>query len=184
MSFEDALQRQLPPARVGEVRLRFDENVLVGERARRTGLWPEVAGVLAVGAGVAAVAVLGVNGPLLAVGAMVLLSAALTGFSIAARGRLRGPQRFILNFATESLRLERPDRAGRQRAELVPFDAVKGLRVVPTGPRRFGLLLEYEDAKGIARGTYLLRQSPASEVEELRRAWRILLHAFGLKPSG
>jgi hypothetical protein len=180
VSFEDALQNQLPPDRIGEVRLRFDENILIGAREPRRGLWPEVGGVLALGAGIVAVVFLVQGGSLLAAGALALLSAALTGFSIAARGRLRGPTRFILNFATESLRLDAPDRLGRTVSEVVPFDSVRELTVVPTAPRHFGLLLEYTDAAQTPRRAYLVQQSPAAEVEELRRAWRILRHAFGL----
>lgn len=180
MSFEDALQSQLPPERIGEVRLRFDENILIGARPPARRLWPEAAGVLALGAGITAVVLLIQGGSLLAAGALALLSAALTGVSIVARGRLLGPTRFILNFATESLRLDGTDRLGRTVSEVVPFDSVRDLTVVPTAPRHFGLLLEYTDAAQALRRVYLVQQSPAAEVEALRRAWRILRHAFGL----
>ena len=180
MSFQESLQSQLPPERVGEVRLRFDENILVGERAPRRGPWPEVGGVLALAAGILAVALLVQGGSLLPAGALALLSAALTGFSVVARGRLLCPARFILNFATESLRLDAPDRLGRMASEVVPFDSVRDLTVVPTAPRHFGLLLEYTDAAQALRRAYLVQRSPAAEIEELRRAWRILRHAFGL----
>lgn len=180
MSFRDRLETQRPPERIGEVRLRYEDSLLVGERARRRALWPELAGVLALAAGLGALALLLVSGPLLAVGALALLAAALVGLSVAARGRQRIPERFVLNFATESLRLDGPDRTGRASSEVVPFDAVRDLEVVPTGPGQFGLLLEYTAADGEVRQRLLVRHGPAAEVETLRHGWRVLKRAFGL----
>lgn len=183
VSFADALQSQVPPGRVGEVRLRFEESLLIGERAARPGLWPEALGVLALGSGLGTLTLLTVDGSLLLACGLAVLSAAFTGTAISTRGRLRSPERFVLNFATESLRLDAPSRAGKATCEVVPFDSVVDLRVVPTGRHGFGLALDYAGADGGTRATLLVKHSGADEIDDLRRLWRVLRHAFGLRPS-
>lgn len=168
---------------MGEVRLRFEESLLIGERPRVGAPLPELFGVGAIACGVGALASLLTDGPFALAVALVLLAAGLTAASVISRGRLRTPFRFILNFATETLRLDAPGRTGRVDSELIPFDSVRDLRVAPTAHRRFGLVLDYAHSDGSTKSAWLVQQSPAAEIETLRRVWRILRHAFGLRPS-
>ena len=104
---------------MGDVRLRYEPSLLIGE-ARRPGMLPSLA--LGVGLGCAAGCVLALllparAGPVLPLALTLGVSAALLmALGAVQEARQRAVRRFVLNFATESLRLERPSRAsGRPR---------------------------------------------------------------------
>ncbi len=187
VSFERALAQNPPPSgRVGDVSLRYDPPVLVGETARGPGrgrLAADVAMLGALGAGLAAVAALvsgsGTGWPaaLAAVGGgLFLLSGAL-------ERRARGRRRFLLHFGTETLRLDLPGGLRGPTTQTVPFDAVTDLYVLVGADGVHALWVELtvrEDHPPVAR--LLVDGVPEAESEGLRRLWTTLRAAFGLRP--
>jgi hypothetical protein len=182
-TFRDALESQVPPERVGELRLRFEDSLLWLEPARVRHPGPELLGVVAVVGGVMTVAALVTGGSLWLALFGACVAAAGTAGAVILRGRVRAPTRFVLDFAGESLRLDGPGRTGRRAVASVPFDAVTDLRVVESAPRRFGLALDYKEADGTPKTVLVMQHARPEEIETLRRVWRILRNAFGIRPS-
>jgi hypothetical protein len=122
-------------------------------------------------------------------GIPVVLGLAATGF-IAAALRLEarlGRRRFVLHFATETLRLERLTWApSATRMETIPFDDVTAVDVLqrPSGDSfirvtwKAGPKEQREE-----RSAVLVDQIRPREAETLQRVWRMLHNAFGLKAS-
>lgn len=173
---------------LGDVALHYDGGRLVGESLPPPWglrLLPGLCLALAVGCAVGAGALLLVDpgGParvplLLAVGAVAGVGGAL--FLEARLGR----RRFVLHFRTESLRLETLAWAPRAtRAETVPFDEVRAVRVVERPGRRYALLVEY-GPEAAPRRAELVRDVRPGEAETLHRVWRMLHNAFGLRGAG
>ncbi|WP_163779959.1 hypothetical protein [Myxococcus vastator] len=188
-SFEDALQDNRVPGRLGDVRLRYDGGRLVGESlpppwARRVlpGLFVGVGLGCAVGAAI----LVGVREGATAAFTLGLLAAALVGLALKLESRL-GRRRFILHFRTESLRLEQLARTpGATRAAVVPFDAVRAVHMVERPGPRYALVVEYapDNADGALRRAVLVEDIRATESQTLHRVWRMLSNAFGLRGAG
>lgn len=188
MKFSEALEQTPIPRRVGDVRLRYEPSLLIGEARRRTALLPS----LAVGVGVACAigCVLALllppsAGPTLPLALVLALSAGLlTGLGMLLEARARAVRRFVLNFATESLRLERPSRAhGRPQTWVVHFDGVREVSVTARQDGTYALHVEYvptPDAQE-TRVEVLVDRVPPAEVDTLRRVWRLLRNSFGLR---
>lgn len=188
-SFEDALQENRVPGRLGDVRLRYDGGRLVGESLpppwdRR--LLPGLCVGVALGCGVGAAVLVGLEGGTVPVGAVALavLAAALVGLALRLEAGL-GRRRFVLHFRSESLRVERLAWApGATRAELVPFDAVKAVHMVERPGPRYALVVEYAVEGGPTRRALLVEGVRPAEGETLHRVWRMLSNAFGLRGAG
>jgi hypothetical protein len=184
MRFEEALRESQVPRRVGDVRLRYEQRLLIGETTRLRG-WADGALLMAaVGSGLGCLALLILSSTTASlVGAAGL--AILAGLSFAAstfiEQRARRPRRFVLNFDSETLRLEAPARmTGNPRSLTIPFDAIRDVAVV-TGPGRgFWLEARFEEDGG-ERAQVLVDRVAPGEVETLRRVWRLLRDAFGLR---
>lgn len=190
MSFARALEENPIPRRLGGVRLRYESSLLIVESRPRlgaSGLLPEsllVGGLACALSGVTLllqgsserdVALAGVLA-----GATGLLIAG--GVLAARRGRAR--RRFVLNFATESLRLDLPT-AAASRSTVVHFDGVTDVAVVPRRDGTFTLAVTYLPAPGAAPVTEVLIDRVSSrDVPHLRRVWRLLRGAFGLRAPG
>lgn len=182
MDFEDALERTQRLERVGELRLRYETSLLIAEPPPAP---RDLKRQLVRFAGVAMM--------LLAVGTLLLSPAGTapwSAFAIAVVGSvlfLAGERlfpeparrRFVLNFATESLRID--DLPPHPRTRVLPFDDITALDVVPDGSGRFALRLS---ARGAAATELLVRAVSADDVEQLRRLWRLLCDAFGIRRAG
>ncbi|WP_426750938.1 hypothetical protein [Myxococcus sp. Y35] len=188
-SFEDALQDNRVPGRLGDVRLRYDGGRLVGESLpppwdRRA--LPSLCVGVGLGCAVGAALLVGMRegaGPAAALG---LLAAALVGLALKLEAHV-GRRRFVLHFRSESLRLERLTWApGATHAELVPFDAVRAVHMVERPGPRYALVVEYapDAAEGPLRRAVLVEHIRATEGETLHRVWRLLSNAFGLRGAG
>nr|WP_225936981.1 hypothetical protein [Myxococcus sp. RHSTA-1-4] len=177
------------PGRLGDVRLRYDGGRLVGEslpppweRRLLPGLCVGVAFGCTVGAAVLAGLEAGAV-PAASV-ALAVLAALLVGLALRLESRL-GRRRFVLHFRSESLRVERLAwTPGATRAELVPFDAVKAVHVVERPGPRYALVVEYAPEGEPARRAVLVEHVRPAEGETLRRVWRMLSNAFGLRGAG
>ena len=184
MGFEDSLQSQRPPARVGEVRLSFEGSFFLGQADHpRDTHAAELLNLGAVAGGVSALAVLLADGSSLAAALLALAAGALGLCAIVFRRRVRARRAFSLNFATESLRVDFLEgRLARPRTEIVPFDAVEAVEIVPAAGRH-RLEVIYRTDRGRVRRA-LIEHARPDEVEALRRLWRLLRNGFGLKPAG
>jgi len=179
------------PRKVGDVRLRYETSLLIGETQRRLGLWPVLA--LGVGLGCASGSVLVLlfpenAGPTLPLSiTLAVLGGMLVMLSMGMEARTRGVRRFVLNFATESLRLEVPQPMRRRPStSIIHFDAVRAVEVVGREGGRQALTVSYLpslDAPQV-RAELLVDGVTPQEQQPLERLLRMLRNAFGLKQIG
>ena len=190
VSFADALVENRIPPRVGDVRLRYDEGRMVGESLPPTvsqRLLPELCVVLAGACALGSMTLLAVApsqyGMPVALG---LAAAAFIGAALRIEARL-GRRRFVLHFATETLRLERLTWApSATRTEAIPFDDVTAVDALQRPSGLYFIRVTYKTGpkeQREERTAILVDQIRPSEEETLRRVWRMLHNAFGLKAS-
>ncbi|MFL5345898.1 MAG: hypothetical protein ACJ8AT_14000 [Hyalangium sp.] len=190
MSFADALVENRIPPRLGDVLLRYDEGRLVGESLppsweRR--LLPELCLWLAAACGVGSLALLVLAPSHYGVpAALGLAAAALIGYALRLEARL-GRRRFVLHFATETLRLDRLSWApSATRTQAIPFDDVTAVEVVQRPSGHYAIIVTWKagpENKREERRAALVEQVRPSEAATLERVWRMLHNAFGLKAS-
>jgi hypothetical protein len=195
VSFADALVENRIPPRVGDVRLRYDEGRMVGQSLPPTvsqRLLPELCIMLAALCALSSMTLLAVVPSqygvpvVLGVGATALMAAALK-----LEARL-GRRRFVLHFATETLRLERLAWApSATRMETIPFDDVTAVDALQRPSGHYFIRVTWKAAPPKPgskepreeRTAVLVDQIHPGEVETMRRVWRMLHNAFGLKAS-
>jgi hypothetical protein len=150
-------------------------------------LVPELCVLLAAACGLGSLTLLGVEpshyGTPAALG---LGAAAFIGYALRMEARL-GRRRFVLHFATETLRLERLAWApSATRTETIPFDDVTAVHVVQRPTGHYAILIVYQAGppkRREERRAVLVEQARPGEAETLHRVWRMLHNAFGLKAS-
>jgi hypothetical protein len=185
LDFPSALARNLPPRRLGPVRLRYEDSCLLldvlppaGERRLRSAL--EGAGL---GAGACALLLLalpGGPGPVAAATAL-LLGAGLMGTAAAVRPPASAVHRCALLFDAEVLVLEFPAAAFRPaRSVRVPFDAVSALHWEPAAHARGeDVVLAWEEEDGSGHEALIVRgvrgEKIRSDVEALLGRLRTML---------
>jgi hypothetical protein len=182
--FAQALEAHPAPRRLGDVALRYEPSMLIGQ-ADRPPRTPAAATAL-VAALTLGLATVGAalldwgDGSLLAVGLAAVTTFALT---IWLEQRDRRQRRFVCNFETNSLRLDfSTPIAGRPRTLVVHFDGVRALGVLAQGDGRFALAVDFvpsAEAPGLLREV-LVAHVPARALEDLERLERVLHGAFGL----
>jgi hypothetical protein len=190
VSFADALVENRIPPRVGDVRLRYDEGRMVGESLPPTvsqRLLPELCVVLAGACALGSMTLLAVAPSQYGVPvALGLAAAAFIGAALRIEARL-GRRRFVLHFATETLRLERLTWApSATRTEAIPFDDVTAVDALQRPSGLYFIRVTYKTGpkeRREERTAILVDQIRPSEEETLRRVWRMLHNAFGLKAS-
>jgi hypothetical protein len=182
--FADTLAAHPAPSRLGDVALRYEPSMLIGEtpKAARS-LAPTAAWVVGIAALVVALGLLLAGAPVAPIAVMVALGA-VGAFASVWLDRLdRRQRRFVANFATTSLRLDFVTPfAGRPRTLVMPFDAVKALHLIEQGP---GLACLTVDFVPPGAGAELLREVLVAFIPEAERAAaerleRVLSGAFGL----
>lgn len=191
MSFADALAQNRPPARIGDVRFVYQSSLLIGEPlGPRSSIAaaPEALFVAGFGAAAGCIAVLALPSddatvPLafgMGIGAVVSIGAA-----ILLDRRRRARRSFVLNFATEVLRLEWAEPTGRPQLAAVPFDDVTDVEIIERPHSRLGIRLEFRARKprGVVRRVVLIDRVPPAQGDELRRTLRLLRGAFGLRST-
>lgn len=182
--FADALADNPAPTRLGDIGLRYEPSMLIGETPKgRESLWPTVVWVGAVACLVIALGLLLVGAPLVAIGIM----AGLGALGMLANSWLervdRRQRRFVVNFATNSLRLDFVTPfAGRPRTLVVPFDAVKAVTLLEQAPALWVLTVDFVPPLGRAE---VLREVlaafiPQAQHQDAERLERVLAGAFGL----
>lgn len=182
MDFEDALERTPRLERVGSLHLRYETSLLIaeppprGRDVRRTAV--RAAGFILMLFALGSVllstkAAFPWTGVVLATVASALLLAGDRLFP-AARSR-----RFVLNFATESLRID--DLPPRPRTRILRFDDVVALEVTPQRDGQFSLVAT---TRGRPSRELLLGDVAPDDVEALRTLWRVMTDAFGVRRPG
>lgn len=179
--FADALATHQAPAAVGDVSLRYEPSMLIGETAaprrsiRPTFTWTLGVSSLLLGVGV----LLGDAAVGLGVG-LVLGGGALLGAAAWLERLEKRRRRFVANFATNSLRLDfATPVAGYARTLVVPFDAVKALALVEQEDGARCLLVDFAVGPSTLREV-LVAFIPTSQDAEAERLERVLRGAFGL----
>lgn len=182
--FEDALAGNPAPRRLGDVVLRYDSSMLVGEtrRAPRS-VWPTLAWTSGVVGLVAAIGAVAIGAPLALGGLFTVLGAAGLAGATWLEVRERRTRRFVVNFASTSLRLDFVTPfVGRPRTLVVPFDAVRAVDLFEQGDGGRCLTVDFVPQVGSSE---LLREVLAAfigreELEQAHRLQRVLEGAFGL----
>jgi hypothetical protein len=192
VNFADALVENRIPPRLGDVRLRYDEGRMIGESLPPTfgkRLGPELCLLLGTACGVGSLALLMLAPSHYGAPAGVaLVAAALVGYALRLEARL-GRRRFVLHFATETLRLERLSWApSATRTETIPFDDVTAVQLVQRPSGHYAIVVTWKAKTGPQeqpeeRRAPLVEHVRPSEEETLYPVWRMLHNAFGLKAS-
>ena len=181
MSFRQALADNPAPAKLGDVWLRYEPSMLVGETSSASGSWrPTALSALGIGLIVLAVAALLVGASTWAGAALLSLAAAALLGSVWLSRFERRKRGFVVNFVTSTLRLDFvTPLAGRPRTLLVPFDDVRALGLMEQGDGRSCLTLDFSLQGAVLREA-LAAFIGHDELAQARRLSRVLEGAFGL----
>lgn len=179
--FADALESHPAPSSLGDVTLRYEPSMLIGEtRKLSLTIKSSVAWIIGIalllGSVGTVVTVSNVNPAIaLAIAGAVFIAAAAWIERLEKRQR-----RFVANFATNSLRLDFASPiAGYPRTLVIPFDDVRGVAVMDQADGALCLVAEFE-LQGRTLQEVLAAFVPAEKKEELERVQRVLHGAFGL----
>jgi hypothetical protein len=183
-AFADALASHPAPAQLGDITLRYETTILVGETSKvRVSLWPTVTWLGGISALIISVGLLLLAAPSEAVLAMAVLGALGLAATTWLERVERRQRRFIANFDTNHLRLDFVTPfAGRPRTLVVPFDAVKAVQLVEQGDGLSCLTVDFVPQVGRPE---VLREVlaafiPGAQRDEAERLERVLKGAFGL----
>ncbi|MBI3182090.1 MAG: hypothetical protein HYZ28_08090 [Myxococcales bacterium] len=184
VTFEQSLEKSGLPLRIGDVRLRYDTPVLVGQTDRlRSGVAPALSAASGVALALGAAGLLGAGGHPWAAGGLGLLAAVGLGAAVLLEARARRRRCFVVDFLSHTLRLDFTTPArGLPRTVVVTFDRVVSLDLLAHGDGQWALTVDFRPAEGPGE---LLREvlvafARADEVEALRRLNRLLRGALGL----
>lgn len=179
--FSDALESNPAPRALGDVTLRYEPSMLIGETARRKATWRSSAawltgfslllfsaGGLVLGWDVTLIALL------LAFGALVI------GFGAWLERFEKRQRRFVANFGTVSLRLDFTSAiAGHPRTLVVPFDSVRDVALARQFDGASCLCVDFERGGSLLREV-LVAHIPTAQLTSAERLERVLKGAFGL----
>lgn len=184
--FADVLESHPAPKALGDITLRYEPSMLIGETRKSKATWRSTAVWMA-----------GVGLLLFSAGGLVLQwDASLIAFFLVAGGMSiaaavllerfeRRQRRFVANFASITLRLDFTSPiAGHARTLLVPFDAVRDVALFRQADDASCLCVDFERDRALLREV-LVAHIPDAQLPEAERLERVLHGAFGLgKPPG
>ena len=189
MTFDEALAQNPAPKRLGDISLRYDTSILVGEADRtHRGLSITVAVLSGIAAGLGTVGALIVGAGTAVIAATALSSAGAFGLAAWLDQLSRRQRRFVLNFGTTSLRLDfSTPFANRPRTLVVHFDGVRDCAIYTQADGRLALTVDFvmsKHSEEVLREV-LVANIPLAEEEAAHRLHRVLTGAFGLgeKPA-
>lgn len=182
--FADTLAAHPAPSRLGDITLRYEPSMLIGETPKApASLGPTAAWLGGISALLIAAALVLIDAPM----AASITMAAIGAIGIAANIWLervdKRQRRFVANFATNSLRLDFVTPfAGRPRTLVMPFDSVKDLQLVDQLDGFKCLTVDFVPFVGKAQvlREVLVAFIPEAEKDEAERLERVLAGAFGL----
>lgn len=182
--FADSLAAHPAPTRLGDITLRYEPSMLIGETPHvPRSLWPTGAWLGGVSALVVALGLLLASAPIPAIVACAVLGALGLWATVWLDRIDRRQRRFVANFATNSLRLDFVTPfIGRPRTLVVTFGSVKGVSLLEQGDGRWCLTVDFVPLTGKAQ---VLREVLAAFIteeqrEDAERLERVLEGAFGL----
>ena len=184
-TFRQALESHPAPKRLGDVALRFEPSMLVGETPLPPrSLKPTIAWLVGVSAALFAVMTL-TRGDAIAVPTLL---AVLAGLGLALAVWLERVDRrrraFIVNFATTSLRLDFVTPiAGQPKTIIVHFDRVRALGFYRQADARLCLTVDFTLSDSAPESIFrevMVGSIAEEELENAHRLHRVLKGAFGL----
>jgi hypothetical protein len=182
--FADSLAAHPAPSRLGDITLRYEPSMLIGETPKvPRSLLPTVAWLLGIAALLIALGLLLVDAPIAPIAVMAARGAIGMAASIWLDRIDQRQRRFVANFATNTLRLDFVTPfAGRPRTMVLPFDSVQDLQLVEQGGGFSCLTVDFVPPTGKAE---MLREVLVAfiaehEREDAERLERVLAGAFGL----
>jgi hypothetical protein len=182
--FAQALESNPAPARLGDVRLRYEPSLLIGETARALPSLRPVMG-LVVGVGCLSFGLVALITDAALWLSTLLIAGAAAGFfgSTWLQSLERRRRRFLLNFETLTLRLDfSTPIAGAPRTLNVHFDGVRALALLDQADGRQCLVVDFVPRPGreeVFREVLVAYIGPG-ESEAAERVERVLRGAFGL----
>lgn len=182
--FDEALAQNPAPKRLGDIQLRYEPSLLIGEADRppRGVIFAAVL-IAGVGFGLGTVASLLTGAPDSTVGLCALLTGGAFFALVQLDQRSRRQRRFVLNFGTTSLRLDfSTPFANRPRTMVVHFDGVKDCTLCTQGDGQIAITVDFVTS---ATSLEVLREVlvaniPVADEEAAVRLHRMLAGAFGL----
>ncbi len=183
-SFEEALAQNPAPKRLGDVTLRYDTSLLVGDAdANARGLVFNTVIAAGIACGAATLGALIAGATTWVVGATALGTAGAFGLAAFLDQRARRQRRFVLNFGTTSLRLDfSTPFASRPRTLVVHFDGVRDCALYTQADGRLALTVDFvtsEHSEEVLREV-LVANIPRADEDAAWRLHRVLTGAFGL----
>lgn len=182
--FQRALDTHPAFDRLGDVSIRYEPSLLIGEADRLAATWLPVAALCVGVGGASSLVVAGLsngNTTWLALSALTMLA----GFfgAIWLRQREQRQRRFVLNFGTYALRLDfSTPIAGKPKSMVMHFDLVQGLELREQADGKLCLTIDFvaaQDSEQVLREV-LVAHVPGPRREELERLQRLLHDAFDL----
>jgi len=179
--FADVLESHPAPKALGDVALRYEPSMLIGETAKGRATWRSsltfIAGVALL---LFSVGGLVLGWPTSLVGSFVGLGAAGIGAGVLLERFEKRQRRFVANFGTVSLRLDFTSAiAGYAKTLVVPFDSVVDAALVRQGDGASCLCVDFEVDRARLREV-LVAHIPDEQLPEAERLERVLKGAFGL----
>ena len=178
--FADALESNPAPRRLGDVTLRYEPSMLIGETPRAKATWRSSLVFLAgVGLLLFSAGGLVLQWPFGVVVTLVLAGAVAIGAAVLLERFEKRQRRFVANFGTVSLRLDFTSPiAGHARTLVVPFDSVRATALLRQGDGASCLCVDFEE-RGLLREV-LVAHIPDDQLPDAERLERVLKGAFGL----
>jgi hypothetical protein len=180
--FEEALAQNPVPKRLGDVTLRYEPSLLVGEAAR-PGRGRIFTLVILAGSALA----IATLGALIARAALVtvcgtgLLTAAAFAAATVLDQRARRRRCFVLNFQSTTLRLDfSTPFANRARTLVIHFDRVRDCSLCTQGDGLIALTVDFAPSDDQLLREVLVANISLREEDAAQRLHRMLKGAFGL----
>jgi uncharacterized membrane protein len=180
-TFAAALESNPAPTALGDVTLRYEPSMLIGETPKRKPSWRSsaiwVAGLSSL---IFSVGALILQWDLWGVGSLIVLGALGIGAGVVFERYEKRQRRFVANFGTVSLRLDFSSPiAGHALTMVVPFDSVRATALMEQADGASCLCVDFERQGGLLREV-LVAHIPDSQLPEAERLERVLKGAFGL----
>lgn len=179
--FADALQSNPAPRALGDVALRYEPSMLIGETAKGKPGWrSSVAWLTGVSFLLFALGALVLGLELLVFGPLLLCGAGGLGAAVWLERFEKRRRRFVANFGTVSLRLDFTSAiAGHPRTIVLPFDDVKAVGLLEQSDRAACLCVDFvRDGQRLRE--VLVAHIPEAQLTDAERLARVLEGAFGL----
>ncbi len=179
--FEEALELHPAPKVLGDVTLRFEPSMLIGETAKSTrGEWATGIWLVGISALLFGVGGLLLSAPEELVACVVAVSAVALAVATWGERHQRAQRRFVANFTTTTLRLDFASPiVGYPRTVLVPFENVLAVELMEQVDGATCLVVDCQRHAQQFREV-LVAFITREEQEQSERLARVLRGAFGL----